>query len=180
MECFETKSVIDKEAFAELKRHLRKPNDRRFLIRYPIFGLAFLLLGIYGITSQSISFILSIFCIFVGVFSIIVVLLLILRGKGAQKEMWEGVKENTGTEEIVYVVSFDEDNVKIHSPRTGGTVYNKYDLIYRFAETKNMYMLFTKANQPIIVNKATLTKEQKTEEFMRFIKDKCKNVRWRK
>jgi len=172
MEYFETKSVINKDtSYQELKRHLRKPNDRRFLILYPIPCLAFLILGI---------FIQSIFASFVGIFGIIIVLLIIIRSKLNQNRAWEQVKENSDIAEIVQVVSFTEDSIKMHDPITNGTVYTKYDHIDRFAETKNMYALFTKANQVFIVNKVILAQEQKTEEFLRFIQDKCKNVRWKK
>ena len=171
MERFETKNVINRGSFVELKRHLRKSSDRRFLILYPLPCLAFLILGII------FQFI---FAIFVGVLGIMLVLILIIRGKVSQNRFWEQVKENSGTEELVQIVSFHEDNIEMHDLKTSGTVYTKYDLIDRFAETESMYALFTKANQGIIVNKAILEQEQKTEEFMRFIKDKCRNARWRK
>jgi hypothetical protein len=49
-----------------------------------------------------------------------------------------------------------------------------YAVICRFVETENMYTLFTKAEQFIVVNKESLMKAQSNEDFIKLIMSKCK------
>jgi len=94
--------------------------------------------------------------------------------------MWKRQKESTGAEGIEQVVTFLEDKIQVHNPQTSAMIYLKYDLIQRFAETQSMYALFTKENQCIVVDKVSLIQEKKSEAFIRFLKDKCKNVKWKR
>ena len=88
-------------------------------------------------------------------------------------------QEREGTPESKLVISFSDDKIRLYNPRSGGVVYLNYDSVVKFVETKNFYVLRTKASQDIIVNKITLIEAQKENDFIRFLEVKCKNVRWR-
>ena len=88
------------------------------------------------------------------------------------------VQENEGTTELKVITSFTDDKIQIHHVNTGNTSNLSYDVINRFVETKNMYTLFTKAHQFVVVNKASIIQDHENEDFIRFIKDKCKNIQW--
>ena len=171
MDCFETRSVIDKDTLAELKWwHRRKPREIKFIILYSLLCFVFLIIGI---VAQST------FALFVGIFGIILVLAILIRDKLAESRMWERIKENSKSGAHEVNVTFHEDRIKVHDLQSNGTSCTNYDLISRFMETKSMYVLFTKANVMIIANKVSLTQEQKNEDFVRFIREKCKNVKWK-
>ena len=171
MDNFETRSVINKDTFRELEWHLWKPG---YIKLYALLSLLFVGVIVYAIVSRSAQL------AAIGIFGIIVVFSVVLRYKISQRKMWERIKETTDKEEIERVVSFAEDKIVIFDPISGGTVYINYDAIRRIAETKRIYALFTKADQFVVVNYESLTHQNKNEDFIRFIKEKCANVKWRK
>jgi len=170
MEDFETRSVISRDT-KELKRHRRRPQDKIIFILCAMFGLFVI---IRSIVTQNTTFTI------IGIAFVVLILLVIVRDEVVSRQMWTKIGESSGTEELEMIVSFLEDNIKICDPQSGGIMYVSYDTICRFVETKNMYILFTKAHQCVVVNKMSLIQEQKNEDFIRFIKEKCKNVKWKK
>jgi hypothetical protein len=46
------------------------------------------------------------------------------------------------------------------------------------AETRHFYILMTKTNMFVAVNKATLKNENRSEAFVAFITDKCMDAQW--
>ena len=88
-------------------------------------------------------------------------------------------QEREGTPELNLAISFSEDKIKSHNIRAGGEVYVGYDSVARVVETKNFYVLRTKAKQDIIINKASMIQAQKSDAFIRFLRGKCKNAKWR-
>ena len=82
----------------------------------------------------------------------------------------------------VFVLAFiylQKREIKSHNIRTGGEVYVGYDSVARDVETKNFYVLRTKARQSIIIDKAGMIQAQKSDAFIRFLRSKCKNAQWR-
>ena len=169
MAYFESKSILTKDVFMELKRHLMSPNKKRINL---ITTLVPFVVAIFGIAALD------------GIFATIVATLGIAAGvfgiwypglmrRAALKRYLE-VASNLTT-----VRTFTDENIRICSvgSEEESTMHIKYDAIVRFVETKNMYTLFTKDNF-ISVHKTDLIQAQQSEEFLRFIRDKCKNVKW--
>ena len=169
MDYFETRGVINRNIFAELKRHLKNPRDKKMFVIYSLFCFFVLILGIISSSAMLISS---------GVAGNILIVLLLLRDKIEMQRTMEKIRESLGIEEIEYVITFTDDQIKIHNLQTNGTSRFIYSDINRFVETKNLYALFTRANQFITVNKNSLIQEQKDEAFIQFIKNKCENVKW--
>ena len=169
MDYFETREVFDENTFVELERHLRNPREKR-MFAIVLFSCFFAL--IVGIFISATVLIVS------GIASSVFIALLFLRTRLGIQRTLERTRKSLGAEEVEYITTFADDQIKIHTLQTSATVYLNYDDISRFAETESLYALFTRANQFITVNKAGLIQEQKDEAFVQFIKDKCKNVKW--
>jgi len=138
-------------------------------------------LGILGISLRHPDdvhiFYVSIFCFIIAV---LFPLIYIRQFNHVTKTNFRREQEQTGTAENERIVSFTDEKIKVHSVNTGATVFMDYNVVARCAETENIFVLFTKENLVIIVNKNSLVCEGKYEDFLRFIKGKCKNVKWRK
>jgi DNA-binding LytR/AlgR family response regulator len=101
------------------------------------------------------------------------------RLKAALKTAFEQLQENYGATEQEIITSFEDDRIKENFPQSGATVFTNYSAISRLEETPNMFVLRTKTKQVIVVNKTDLIQEQKNEEFIQFIRNKCENVKIR-
>ena len=99
--------------------------------------------------------------------------------KAIVKAMLDREEEATGTRELYRTISFAEDNISIFNGNTGGTICLKYEAIVRLVETRRTYTLFSKQNQMIVVCKTALPQGEERGAFVCFLKDKCKNIRWR-
>jgi len=172
MDYFETSVVINKDTLKKLKRHRRRTRDKVIFAIALICSCYFVIGGI--ITQNSTR-------IIAGIALILLVVSVLVRDEITEKRSYGQIEENLGTTEleIEQVVTFLDDGIRVHNPLTKGTVNFRYDRITKFTETKNLYFFRTKADQFILANKAYLIEEQKNEEFLRFIKSKCENVRWR-
>ena len=78
--------------------------------------------------------------------------------------------------ETKYKVYFDEVGAIVNNLDTGAKAHMKYDIFVRFAETPNVYAIFTKSNQFIIIFKNCLD-EGKVNDSKIFIKEKCGNLK---
>jgi len=172
MEQFETQVIFSKGILRELRKHLKPPREK---IRVAICSIGLMLLGIWLIVfRQSVPS--GIFVVFIGLAS---PLSHHLNFYHVTKVNLRRSAENTGEKgAFELITSFAEDEIRICN-KIGGMAYIKYDAVRRFAETKQWYALFTKENQVIIVDKMRLVQEEKEEAFLNFIKEKCKNIRWR-
>jgi len=170
MSFFETQYVINKDTYTELKKYVRDPNHKLILILGWL--LWFMLFAISIFTKNYLFVIFGSFAIISMTFSYWQAF------RKLVKINLERAKENTGTTELNVITSFTDDKINIYTVNTGNTTKLNYDAIIRFAETKNMYALFSKGNQLVVINKASIIQEQKTDDFVRFIKNKCKNIQW--
>jgi len=75
-------------------------------------------------------------------------------------------------------VLFLEEIIKTQNVNTGNTTEIEYKHFKRFVKTKNLYVLFTKANMFLVVKKSSINKVQDKIKFSQFIKSKCINVKW--
>lgn len=169
-EYFSSKSIINRDAYEEFKWHFISKNEKLMCgiiifcsVMVVIFGVgeryyAFILLGILGLFVTGIR--------------------LVVTPEQIVKINLQRTQEATGFTDVEVITSFTDEKIKIYNVTTGNTTHLSYDAINRLAETKNMYILFSKANQFALVNKTTLMQEQKTEAFTWFLRDKCKHIKW--
>jgi hypothetical protein len=167
MDCFKIESTVNKDTYIELTWHLI-PITVKIAMIIILIGCAGSAIGGHyeaAFTGLTMVIIFSLSTLFFH--------------KRDIKTKLQRQQECEGTSELKLAISFLDENIKIHNLRAGGTIYMKYDSIVKLAETKNLYVLFTKAKQFIAVNKTILFQEQKNNDFIRFVKDKCINVKWR-
>jgi len=169
MDLFETRYTISKETYEELKWHLLSQQDKFAFVLGILCGI---IVAISGIFSQRLEF--TLFGIALIAISITE---LILRPKRFMKIFLQRTQESIGATEFEVQTSFTENCIKTLNFSTNGASAINYTDINNFVETKNMYVLITKAHQFMAVNKATLIQEGQSEEFLRFIKNKLLNIK---
>jgi len=170
MDLFESTSLINAATFKELKWHIRPRKEWIHIIIYTTF---FCLVGFLGIIFG--NSLIAVMGFFIGIGLGVINPWLTL--KRLNRLELKRIQEIEGISEIKQTVSFDDDKIKIVTPSTGSQVFMEYRLIDRLVETENLYALFTKENLLILVNKLHLIQEQSHEEFLVFIKEKCKTAR---
>ena len=92
--------------------------------------------------------------------------------KQAAKLYFKRVFESTGANELELEISFNDDKVTIFCVATKGTSFIEYENIARLEETKNMYVVFTKAKQFIAISKNELVGKSERKKFIKFITSK--------
>jgi len=169
MEQFETKYIINQATYKELKWHLISTQDWiSGALRIPFF----VIIAVLGFEFRIVAILLA--GIFLTAFLIIEILLV---PKRVAQVNLQRAQESTGTTDLEVLTSFTNDGVKTFNFSTNGTATFNYNNFIRFAETKNMYILFTKASQFVVVNKKTLAQEGKTKEFRQFIRSKLPKIK---
>ena len=113
--------------------------------------------------------------ILIGTF--VIGMLVFISPRRTVKTTLQRIKETTGEDQLELVTSFTDESIKIHYVKSGNDSQLGYDSITRFVDTKDLYILFSKGQQFVLVNKDTLTRENENDDFVRFIKEKCKNVK---
>ena len=172
MELFENRSIIDQETFqVDLKRFAMPPLEK-FRIVMSLLGCLLFIAGCIALQNMV--------AIFAGIILMVfMVISPIIEFKTGIKIHWARIKESTGVSEIETQVSFTDTHIKVLNVTTGALGQYNYNVIVRFAETKNLYALYTRLNQCIVINKISIENEKKTDEFINFLKKKCTKVRWR-
>jgi len=168
MSYFEFESTINKATLNEVL-WLFIPQALKIFLAIVLFSVV--VSAIWGDFSNAVAF-LALIMFFV--------LLTLFMHKRNIKTLLQRQQENEGTSELNIAVSFLDESIKIHNIHSGGEIYISYDTYVRFEETKNFYVLITKANQFVVVKKEVLTQEGKNEDFIHFLRAKCTKVRkWR-
>jgi len=172
MELFENRSIIDQETFQVELKQFAMPPFEKFRIIMSLFGCLLFIAGCIVLQ--------NIIAIFAGIMlMILLVLSPIIEFKKGIKIYWARIKESTGASEIETQVLFTPTHISVINVTIGGLGQYNYDVIVRFAETKNLYALYTRLNQCIVINKISLENEKKTDEFISFLRKKCTKIRWR-
>lgn len=164
---FETTGIINEEVLKILKKYSMSPNFKRF------FKILAIISAIFAFIYIPISIKASMFFAF---FVLVFILEYFLAINIFYKKNFSIIKENTGSNEYSYKVFFNEIGAVVNNLSTGATVQLKYDVLVRLEETTDMYFLFTKSNQYIIVFKNCLDAKQ-ANDFKTFIKERCKNIK---
>lgn len=76
------------------------------------------------------------------------------------------------TENIIYQLSFREDDLCITIAAMNISVHVPYSDFIKIVETKNFYFIATKAGTPVIITKESLINITK-EDWLKFLKKKC-------
>lgn len=164
---FETTGILNEEVLKILKKYSISPRLKNFLKIFAIISAIFALICI----PVSLKF-----SIFFAFLVLVFILEYFLAVNIFYKKSLFIMKENTGLNEYCYKVFFDETGAVVNNLSIGATVQLKYDAFVRIEEINNMYVLFTKANQYIIVFKDCLDNKQ-VNDFKTFIKERCKNIK---
>ena len=164
---FETTGILNDEVLKILKKYSMAPIFKKFL------QVGIVISAIGALISIFISlkiFILSMFLILVFILEYYLAINIFYKKSKAV------IEENTEGEGFQYKVIFNEIGAIVDNLSIGATVHLKYDSFVRLEETPDMYFLFTKSTQYIIVFKKCLSDNQ-INEFKLFIKEKCKNIK---
>ena len=170
MEQFETRVVMNKEAWKALRKYWKPPQEK---LRVMLASAALALLGIaYLLLWEDRLGIVMILCGFAGPF------LHHLNFRYVSKVNEKRAMESAGgAEDNERLVAFAEEEIVIRSTMNENVSRINYNAIKRFAKTENLYALITKENQFIMVNRTQLAQAQKEENFLSFIGEKCKHVK---
>ena len=118
------------------------------------------------------------FFISLGVFNILLIAYrYFLYPRQVIKAILQRAKETTGHSDEEVITSFTDEKIKLYKVNTGNTTWLDYGAIVRFADMGGMYVLYTKGNQFVLVDKAQLAQRQQNEAFIGFLKNKCSDLK---
>lgn len=173
---FENSGIINEETIKESKIHAISPKSKKF---FKIFSIICSLIGllsiILGVVISDTFWIL--YGVFFGVLAVISILVIFYVQNIFQKKNIEMIKEISKSNSFKIETIFNEECAVLNNLTTSAKVEIKYESFVRFAETSNMYLLITKSGQQIFIFKNCLNEEE-INSFKKFIKEKCKNIKW--
>ena len=171
MVSFESEFIVNRDTFMEIKWHIPMPKEKMLFAMRPLSGI---LITFGGIALQ--IYVVSV----IGFISVIAFILSYPwhLNRIIKREL-ERMNESIGRYEIKGSALFMNESIKTNNVDDNYSSEIKYSHFNRFIETKNLYVLFTKSNLFIAIKKTSLTAKS-DEEFVPFIKDRCKNIRFRK
>jgi len=167
-EYFVSINVINRDTYKKLKWHFVSKGENLLLVAGLLLGIMAAIRGIAEQQYMPMAF--GIFC------ALLIATNLVVKPERIIKINLQRAQETTGQTDLEIITSFTDEKIKLHNITTGNTTYLGYDAIKRIVETKDMYILFSKANQFVLVDKTTLIQQQNTEDFKQFLRDKCKHV----
>ena len=167
---FEAKSVINREVLEEVKWHIPTPKEKMIFALRPLSGLLLVPAG----------FLLGLHVISIFGFLLFAAALLSYPWhlNRVIKLDLDRAEEMTGIRERESEVSFLDDAIKIHDAKLNNTSEINYNHFSRFAKTDNLYVLFTKTNVFLPINRTSIIAKQDDVQFGKFIKNKCTNIKW--
>lgn len=163
---FETTGILDEEVTKSFRKNIYPPIMKRFMEITILICIFCSILNLFIVKSIS-------YFIFLFIMIFILITLYFYRVNYSYKYVIKRMEETYGKREIKMNVYFDEEGARVSNFESGAKVYIKYKLFTRLVETSNIYVLFTKYNEIIVVFKECLDKSQ-IDEFPIFIKSKCK------
>lgn len=172
MDSFETTVVVNEDTIKELKKILI---PHRFIYYAVTLGVSIGIL-LNTTTNSTDSIYVKIFGLLFGA-GVFTVAYFYWINKSV-KNIFDRMRESTHTNECHITTSFIESGIEAKNQETGSLITLNYNDIRRFAETKNLYIFTTKANQFTIVNRLAIDSANKRESFIDFLKKNCPNIRW--
>ena len=167
---YEAEYLINRYCLNELKWHIPTSKEKAIFMLRQIFAILILIGG--TVLQSHIP-------VVIGVLLFVFILLSYPwhLNRIVKREL-EMAYELTGTYERKSIVSFLDESMKIQNADNGNVIELKYEHLNRFAETKNLYLLFTKTNIFVAITKSSIV-EKTSEDFISFLKSKCDNIRWK-
>ena len=170
IEHYAFKFIFNREVADELK--WRVAFSKWFIILYVwVVTLGFILLSIYRFWLQAYQIGLQML-----LFATIAPILFIFRVNDWRNTVLKQYLERTGKEEIVTTLIFTDEMLKIEDRVTSGKKVLNYKDMAALIETKNHYVLKTKAGLFTGVNKSNFDNDQQAQAFLTFVRSKCVNV----
>lgn len=165
---FEAIGVSNKETLMETKNHLLPGFIRPMMT---MTSIAFLCQSIYEMIHASI---------FMSIFFILLALLVyIIYRHGLISTVNRYIQSMKGymhTENMVYQLKFDDEYLCVSINEADINIQIPYSDFVKIIETKNLYLMKTKAGNPVIITKHSLSNVSK-EDLKEFLKKKCTNVK---
>lgn len=158
---FRTTGVVNKDFINEIKRYLIPVYVK---VAYALAPLCFLPVFPFG----SIGLILGDILVLYIMYAALVFLYFVRRSKLVKLQL-DRIFESTGTYEMEYTVSFEEDGIVVENHSTGANSKVKYDSMRRLVKCNSFYVLFTKSRQYFPIFTDCLNGEEK-EELVDFLK----------
>lgn len=165
---FESTGVVNEDALEEFKRYIVPPIFRRIII-----GLVIVCITFAFISLLVSSFYVFLFLLLGAILAVEYFLMINISKKRCIKQ----IEETIGKREVKYKVYFDDEGVIVNNLGTNAKANMKYGVFKRVVETKNLYVMFTKSNQFVLIFKECLDNNQ-NEEFKIFIKEKCRKIKF--
>jgi len=170
MEQFETKVIINKDTWRELRRYWKPLKEK---MRVAILSVVLAIVGVF----YFMFFENTVIGTLAIALSIIAPLTHHYNFRQATKLNEKRAAESAGgVTHHELTTSFTENEILVRTVINGSIANIKYSAIKRSAKTERLYALITQENQFIIVNREQLILEQKEDEFLRFIQEKCESV----
>ncbi|MCL2569174.1 MAG: YcxB family protein [Oscillospiraceae bacterium] len=164
MERYETRTRIDKDLAQEVKKKIHSSRERKGFL---IVAVAAFLVGFGNANEGNIPLATV---AFVACFGFV---LMYFRSSNSLTIGGGKISDSAAD----YITSFPPEGIKVSAANGGEEVTIPYDTVTRFLETEQLYVLFTRKDQVIPVNKLSLAEEKKSDDFLRFTKVKCENIR---
>ena len=165
---FESEITISKETLTELKKHFMPPKQV-LAYRICIVVSAFLMILSYGGQHFGLgSFFLFMFVMCINLY--------IQLPRNMMNSIIAKNLELTEKEDCIQRLVFYSDEIENFDPDTNNINRINYRHLFRLVETENTFTIFTKAHIIMVVDKASLIKEQKKEDFILFMREKCRGL----
>lgn len=165
---FKAIGVSNKETVMETKKHLLPDFIHPMMT---MMSIIFLCLSIYEMLYASI---------FISIFFILLALLVYIIYRHNLISMvnryMQCMKGYMHTENMVYQIRFDDEYLCVSIIEEDINIKIPYSDFVKIVETKNLYLMKTKAGNPVIITKLSLSNVLK-EDFKEFLKKKCTNVK---
>ena len=165
---FETSGDIDEKIISSLKKYFMPKAQNVAII---IMCVVFLVLGSVFLFRE--EYVIAVILL-IG-FGILVLENMLLCNK-YYKTCINRMEETSGSKTVQCKLIFDDEGCTYTNCNTGGSVHFKYSVFVNIIETKEVFAVFTKANQFFVVFKESF--DEKTEEHFRVVLlEKCSKVK---
>lgn len=170
MGLFETKSIFNEETLKELKKYIMTPRQKVPIIFLIIVSAFMLMFSIFYLSMG-----------YTAAFAIATLLFILEYFYVMNRNVntvFRRMQESTNATEYEYTTTFNADALIGVNHTTNAIANILYDNFQRFIETKNYYILFTRADKYVLINREEIDQAGKREDFLAFLKNKCQNVKW--
>lgn len=163
-------NVVNKSVLNELKPHFSSPMQK---IANLIIVIAFIVVGV--VFSLVYARDITLFIISLAVAALLIVIPIFQKNQ-AVKLVLQRMQESKGTDQSVYNILLTEGEFAVFNEENFELEKYQYSDFKRFAQTKNLYALFTKTNQLIVINKESMNLAENQNAFA-FLKERCINIK---